>query len=322
MRISLLDRSRTRAGQPDAEAVATTIARAVAADGLGIHRFWTAEHHAVPGIASASPAVLLAAIGARTSRIRIGTGGIMVPNHRPLAIADQALLLEAMHPGRVDLGLGGSLGFTAPIRRALGRTELGEGEYAAEVEEVREYLTGRGAVTARPRVDPPPMFLLAIRDGLSLAAEFGLPAVVGGSLLRDRAAIDRYRQEFRPSEQWPEPQIIASVEVSIAETANEARELLLPEAWAFADSRDVGEFRALQPVDEARRLLGSVTNPKKARSIEGWIRSAVAGTTDEVAGELARIAEATGAEEILATVSTYDPEVVLRTDAALARMQG
>ena len=156
MRISLLDRSRTRAGESDAAALATTIERAVRAEELGLHRFWTAEHHAVPGIAGAAPAVLLAAIGARTRSIRLGTGGIMVPNHSPLVIAEQALLLEALSPGRIDLGLGGSLGFTAPIRRALGRTALHEGEYPADIEKIRRYLSGRAEVTARPSVEPPP----------------------------------------------------------------------------------------------------------------------------------------------------------------------
>ncbi|WP_114560835.1 MsnO8 family LLM class oxidoreductase, partial [Desertihabitans aurantiacus] len=199
MLISLLDRSRTRAGESDAEAVATTVERAVRADRLGFHRFWTAEHHAVPGVASAAPAVLLAAIGARTSRIRIGTGGIMLPNHRPLVVAEQALLLEALHPGRVDLGLGGSLGFTAPIRRALGRTVLGEGEYAAELDAVLALLDGRAELTVRPRVPAPPVYLLAIAGGLRLAAERGLPAVAGGPLLDDAAALAAYARDFRPA---------------------------------------------------------------------------------------------------------------------------
>lgn len=320
MRISLLDRARTRGGESDAAAVATTVERAVRADELGFERFWTAEHHAVPGIAGAAPTVLLAAIGARTRNIRLGTGGIMVPNHRPLVVAEQALLLEALYPGRIDIGLGGSLGFTAPVRRALGRTSLREGEYEAEIEEIRSYLDGRADITVRPRVEPPPVFLLAIKDGLSLAAELGLPAVVGGPLLHDTKAIDAYFRDFRPSGGPPDPYLVASVDISVAETTERARDLLLPEAWAYADSRDVGEFRALQPVAEVRRMLGSARS-KKADTVRSWLDSAVAGTPDRVANSLGDLLDRTGAAEVLASVSAYDREDVAKIDEFLASLQ-
>lgn len=322
MRISLLDRSRTRSGESDADAISTTVERAVRADALGFHRFWTAEHHGVPGIAVSTPALMLATIGPRTRHIRLGTGGIMVPNHRPLVIAEQALLLESLHPGRIDIGLGGSLGFTAPIRRALGRTALRDGEYADEIEEVRAYLDGRAEITPRPRVEPPPLFLLAIKGGLALAAELGLPVVVGGPLLGDVDAIDAYFRNFRPSPATREPYLMVSIDVSVAETAERARELVLPEAWAFADSRDVGEFRALRPIDEVRDLLRSTRSRKKRDTVETWTNSAVAGTPDEVASELAELAARTGASEILASVSTYDRDDVARTDEFLASLRG
>ncbi len=321
MRISLLDRSRTRVGESDAEAVAATVQRAVGADALGFHRFWTAEHHAVPGIASAAPAVLLASIGARTRTIRLGTGGIMVPNHRPLVVAEQALLLESLYPGRVDLGLGGSLGFTAPVRRALGRTVLRDGEYAAEVEEVRSYLEGRAQITISPRVAPPPVFLLAIKDGLALAAELGLPAVVGGPLLQDTAAIGRYFRDFRPGATTPAPHLLVSVDVAVADTAVRARELLLPEAWAYVDSRDVGEFRPLRPVQEVRRLLETTASPRKRAAVDAWTAAAVAGTPDQVATSLRDLLARTGGAEVLASVSTHDRDDVRDTDEFLASLR-
>lgn len=319
MRISLLDRARTRVGETDAGTIAATVDRAVRAEQLGFSRFWTAEHHAVPGIAISAPAVLLAAVGARTQRIRLGTGGIMVPNHRPLVIAEQALLLEALAPGRIDLGLGGSLGFTAPVRQALGRTVLRDGEYAAEVAEVRDYLHGRAGLTARPRTAAPPMFLLAIKDGLSLAARLGLPAVVGGPLLGNTAALGRYFADFRPSDTAPEPYLIASVEVSVADDAGRARELLLPEAWAHADSRDVGEFRPLQPLEEVRELLAKAS-PKKAAAVRSFTASAVTGTPEQVAGQLKRLLERTGAAEIMPSVSAYDRADVAAADDFLASL--
>ncbi|ASU58421.1 MsnO8 family LLM class oxidoreductase [Nocardiopsis dassonvillei] len=321
MRVSLLDRSRTRGGESDAQTIATTVERAVRAEELGFHRFWTAEHHAVPGIASSAPTVLLAAIGARTRGIRLGTGGVMVPNHSPLVIAEQALLLEALFPGRIDLGLGGSLGFTAPIRRALGRTALGEGEYPAEVERVREYLGGRAGITAKPSVAPPPVFLLAVRNGLALAAELGLPAVVGGPVLRDPDRITAYFEDFRPSPAAPAPYLVVNVDVAVAETEERARDLLLPEAWAYADSREVGEFRALRPVEEVRRLLGETSRERKRREVQGWMDSAIAGTPDQVADALTDLLDRTGGSEVLANVSTYDRDEVQRTDEFLASLQ-
>ncbi len=321
MRVSLLDRSRTRDGESDAETITTTVERAVRADELGFHRFWTAEHHAVPGIASSAPAVLLAAIGARTSRIRLGTGGIMVPNHSPLVIAEQAMLLEALAPGRLDLGLGGSLGFTAPIRRALGRTVVREGEYTAEVEEVRRYLDGRAEITVRPSVEPPPVFLLAVRGGLALAAELGLPVVVGGPVLHDEDRLSAYFRDFRPSATAPEPYLVVNADVSVAETEERARDLMLPEAWALADSRDVGEFRALRPVEEVRRLIAGTSRERKLKAVHDWMDSAFAGTPERVADSLSDLLKRTGARELLANVSTYDRAEVSRTDEFLASLQ-
>ncbi|GAA1467649.1 MsnO8 family LLM class oxidoreductase [Nocardiopsis exhalans] len=320
MRVSLLDRSRTRDGESDAEAIATTVERAVRADELGFHRFWTAEHHAVPGIASAAPAVLLAAIGARTRRIRLGTGGIMVPNHNPLVIAEQALLLEALNPGRVDLGLGGSLGFTAPIRRALGRTALHEDDYPSELERVRRYLSGQAEITAKPGVGPPPVFLLAVRGGLALAAELGLPVVVGGPVLRDEQRLAAYFRDFRPGPAASEPYLIVNTDVSVADTDERARDLLLPEAWAYADSRDVGEFRALRPVEEVRRLLGT-SRERKLKAVDDWMDGAVFGTPKQVESSLTDLLERTGASEVLANVSTHDRDEVRRTDEFLASLR-
>lgn len=321
MRISLIDRSRTRTGESDAAAIEATVARAIRADRLGFHRFWTAEHHAVPGIASAAPVVLLAAIGARTRTIRLGTAGIMVPNHRPLVIAEQALLIEALHPGRIDLGLGGSLGFTAPVRRALGRTELDMSDYAAEIGEVLGYLSGEAELTPRPRVAPPAVSLLAIKGGLRLAAELGLPALIGGPLLADANAIAAYFRDFRPSQGQPEPHLTVSVEVSVAESEERARELLLPEAWSFANSRVVGEFRALEPVAESRRKLDAAPSPSIREAAEAYLSAAIAGDPDQVTTALRRVLARTGATEVLASVSTYDREHVAEADELLASLR-
>lgn len=322
MRISLLDRTRTRLGESDADAVAGTVERARRAERLGLHRFWVAEHHSVPGIASAAPTVLLAAIGARTSTIRIGTGGIMLPNHTPLVAAEQVRLLEALYPGRVDVGIGASLAFKSAIRRALGRTTLDPDEHARAVEELRSYLHGGpdDDVVARPHVAPPPLFLLAIKGGLDLAARLGLPAVIGGPLLRDTAATDAYRRDFRPSPGVPEPYLVASVDVAVAESEERARDLLLPEVWALASSRETGGFTALRPVHEVRRLLAEAS-PKVREAVDRGLGGVIAGTPDQVRREVAVLAGRTGAAEVMATTSTFDRAELAEADEALAALR-
>ena len=154
--ISLLDRSRTRAGEPTALALHDTVERARRVEELGFGRIWVAEHHAVPGIASGSPPLLMAAIAARTERIRVGSGGVMLPNHRPIVVAEQAKMLAALHPGRVDLGVGRSLGFTAPVRDALGVHDYGPDDFAGDVSALVDLLADAGPVTAMPKGVPAP----------------------------------------------------------------------------------------------------------------------------------------------------------------------
>jgi len=163
------------------------VERAVAAERLGYARFWVADHHGVPGIASGAPAVLLAAIGARTAAIRLGSGGMMLPNHQPLVVAEQFLMLAALHPGRVDIGLGRSLGFTAPVRRALHRPDDEHDSFLDDIAEVRSYLERTSPVTARPVVeDSLPIFVLATGLGIEVAALVHLPPPCTSGLRDDR----------------------------------------------------------------------------------------------------------------------------------------
>ncbi|WP_237565420.1 MsnO8 family LLM class oxidoreductase [Ornithinimicrobium cavernae] len=314
--VSLIDRSRTRDGEPVGAALHATIERARRAEALGFHRFWVAEHHAVPGIASGSPPVLMAAIAARTARIRVGSGGVMLPNHRPLVVAEQARMLTALHPGRVDLGLGRSLGFTAPVREALGVASYGPDDFARDLADLEAFLDDAGPVTAMPTgVPPPPLFVLATGSGLTTAAERGLPVVVGGPLLQgDLAPLDDYRERFRPSRGCPEPYVIVSVDVMIADTAGRARELMLPEAWAMVESRSTGAFPPLraQPVSRLTERQQSM--------VQRHLDQAVHGTAAQVADQLAGLVRRTGAAELLAFASTYDRMALAESDAALASL--
>ncbi|MET0821088.1 MAG: LLM class flavin-dependent oxidoreductase [Aeromicrobium sp.] len=321
MRLSLLDRSRTRLGRPEAEGLTGSIERAVSAERLGYERFWVAEHHAVPGIASGSPPVLLAAIGARTSSIRLGSGGVMLPNHQPLVVAEQFLMLEALHPGRIDLGVGRSVGFTVPVREAL-RADLDATDtFEADVDELRSLLHGLGAVTAHPVAEAPvPMSLLATGRGLEIAARLGLPVVIGGPVLWTDAgagAIAAYRRDFRSSDLVPEPYVTVSLDVLVADDDAAARELALPEAWAMARSRQTGEFPPLEPVASIRDQSWS---PQLTKRVETSLDRTVAGSPATVEQRLTELAARTGADELMASTSTYDRDDLAASDRALRQI--
>jgi luciferase family oxidoreductase group 1 len=325
MRLSLLDRSRTRVGEPDATALAGTVDRAVHAERLGFGRFWVAEHHGVPGVAGAAPAVLLTGIAGATSTIRLGSAGVMLPHHQPLVVAEQFATLSAFAPGRVDLGLGRSPGFTPPVRRAL-RSE-GERDFAADLLELRGYLTGTAEITLHPQpAAPVPLHVLATGRGLQVAAALGLPVVVGGPLLGvggdpapGLAALAEYRRGFRPSDQQPEPRVSISLDVLVADTAAEAAELLLPEAWAMARAHTEGAFPPLEPVAAVRAASRS---PRQQQYLEQTAAAAIAGTSAQVEARLAELVERTRAAELVASSSTFDRAALAASDAALAELVG
>ncbi|BCY11704.1 MsnO8 family LLM class oxidoreductase [Actinoplanes sp. L3-i22] len=317
VRLSLLDRSRTRAGEADAAALRGTVARAVRAEQLGYHRFWVAEHHGVPGIAGAAPAVLLAAVAGATTTIRVGSAGVMLPHHQPLVVAEQFATLSAFAPGRVDLGLGRSPGFTAPVRRALRQAD---GDFAADLAELRGFLTGTAEITLHPRPEHPvPLYVLATGTGLRIAADLGLPVIVGGPLLAagGEQALADYRRTFRPSDQQPRPWVAISLDVLVADTDAEAADLLLPEAWAMARSRTTGIFPALEPVAAVR---AAARTPRQQQYLEQTAAAAVAGPPHRVASRLAELVERTGAAELVAAGSTFDRDALHASDAALAAM--
>ncbi|MEU6665748.1 LLM class flavin-dependent oxidoreductase [Streptomyces sp. NPDC046727] len=305
-RFSVLDRSRTREGHPPAEALRDTVALAREAEALGYHRFWVSEHHGVPGVAGSAPAVLAAAVAAATRTIRVGTGGVMLPNHRTLVVAEQFGVLEALFPGRIDMGLGRSVGFTDGVRRALGRDKDDAEDFAAQLGELLGWFTGSSpsGVHARPAegLTVPP-FVLAMGEGARIAALGGLPMVIGDLRGREKMLIDQYRSLFRPSPWAAEPYVVISGTIAVAGTEAEAHRLLVPEAWSMAYSRTHGTFPPLAPAEsvEARTMTA-----RERDFFESGLAGHIAGTGEQVAHELETVLKETGAEEVLVTTSTYD----------------
>jgi luciferase family oxidoreductase group 1 len=262
--------------------------------------------------------VLLAAVGAATERIRLGSGGVMLPNHQPLVVAEQFAMLEALHPGRIDLGIGRSLGFTAPVRAAL-RQDLDVADtFEDDLAELRGLLDGTAPVTAHPHLERPvPVSLLATGAGVALAARLGLPVVVGGPILRTDdgiAALAAYRRDFRPSKQAGDPYVTISLDVTVAADDDTARELALPEAWAMARSRETGVFGPL----ESPEAIGAQSWSNQTRSrVETALDHAVAGSPDTVRTMIDELLTRTGADELMASTSTHDRDALLASDTLL-----
>ncbi|MCI3226161.1 MsnO8 family LLM class oxidoreductase [Streptomyces sp. NP-1717] len=328
-RFSVLDRSRTREGQDAPEALRDTVRLAGRLEALGYHRFWVSEHHSVPGVAGSAPTVLAAAVAAATSTIRVGTGGVMLPNHRPLVVAEQFGVLESLFPGRIDMGIGRSVGFTDGIRRALGkdkRAVRNPEDFAAQIEELLGWFTGDQSLYPQVHALPaeglrPAPFVLAMGEGADIAAAAGLPMVVGDLRGRERMlrAVERYRDGFRPSVWSDRPYVVVAGTVAVAASEEEARRLLIPEAWSMAHSRTRGVFPPLAPAER----IGTLAMTAKEREFyESGLRGHVQGTEEQVAEALGSVIAESAADEVLVTTSTYDRDALLESFTRLARIAG
>jgi luciferase family oxidoreductase group 1 len=320
---SVLDRSRTREGQDAARALRDTVAFAQQAEALGYHRFWVSEHHSVPGVAGSAPTVLAAAVAAATSGIRVGTGGVMLPNHRPLVVAEQFGVLESLFPGRIDMGLGRSVGFTGGIRKALGHGKESADDFDAQLTELLGWFTGTQREHPQVHAWPaeglrPAPFVLAVGSGAELAAAHGLPLVIGGrgedATLR---SIDRYRAAFRPSDWADTPYVVLSGTVAVAPSGERARGLLESEAWATAYSRTHGVFPPLA----SRESIGALSMTAAERErFEAAMGGQLHGTAEDVAKALQSLLTRSAADEFLVTTSTYDRAELLDSYRLLAEL--
>ena len=315
--LSVLDLSPIAEGSDAGQSLRNSLDLARQAERLGYHRFWMAEHHNMPGIASAATAVALAFVGAGTSTIRIGAGGIMLPNHAPLIIAEQFGTLAALFPGRVDLGLGRAPGTDGLTAQALRRHLTGGADtFPRDVVELLHYFDPAKpgqAVRAVPGEGQAveTWILGSSTFGAQLAAMLGLPYAFASHFAPAdlERALAIYRQQFQPSERCPRPYVMLGVNVVGAETDREARRLLTSLQQAFIALRTGHPGKLPPPADDFETRL----EPIARRMLDQVLSTAVIGSPQTVRDGLAAFAERTGADELMITSSIYDHAARLRS---------
>ena len=315
MRLSVLDLVPVRSDQTTGDALAATRSLARVADERGFHRYWLAEHHNMPAVAATNPPLLISMVAGATERIRVGSGGVMLPNHAPLVVAEQFALLEAAYPDRIDLGIGRAPG-TDPVTRYV----LRNGSVSAEDDPVShfpEYVDqvialmspgGAGitvggrthALNATPHaVSTPPVWLLGSSDySAALAAERGLPYVFAHHFAGKGTAeaLELYRSTYRPSEEHPEPQTFLTVNAVVADTEEEARRLALPNVHAMVALRTGGILRPQRLIEEAE----ADPLPAQQQSLgEAMMRRWVVGTPDQARAQVEELAEEFAVDEVM-----------------------
>lgn len=292
-----------------AQSLANAADLAKHAEALGYERYWVAEHHGMAGIASAATSVVLAHIGQATSTIRIGAGGIMLPNHAPMVIAEQFGTLEALFPGRVDLGLGRAPGSDGVVARALRRNLASdERQFPQDVVELQAFLAGdeRLGIRAVPGEGTKvPLWILGSSlFGAQLAAMLGLPYAFASHFAPDALdeALDIYRRQFKPSDQLAEPYAAAAFNVFAADTREEAELLASSQQQAFVALRTGNPGKMKPPLEGYKDSL-----PPNARAIlDHVLQCSAVGTIDDVAAGLKAFRARTGVDEIIVASSMYD----------------
>jgi len=309
-RYSVLDLAPIVQGGTAAQAFRNALDLARHVEALGYHRYWVAEHHNIPGIASAATAVVIAHVAAGTKTIRVGAGGIMLPNHAPLTIAEQFGTLESLHPGRIDLGLGRAPGGDPLTARALRRGLDSSGDtFGRDLNELRGYFLP--AVSSQPLRAVPgagldvPIYLLGSGDfSAHLAARLGLPFAFASHFAPDYllAALDVYRSHFTPSATLDRPYAMIGANVIAAGTDAEARRLFTSLQQAFLGIIRGQRTELPPPVDD----IAAVWTPYEATQVTRMTRCSAVGSPETIRHTLAALLEQTGADEIIATAQIHD----------------
>lgn len=322
---SILDVAPIVEGGGVADALQRSAELAQVAEQAGYTRFWLAEHHNAPNIASSATAVVIGHIASHTKTIRVGSGGVMLPNHAPLAIAEQFGTLDALFPGRIDLGLGRAPGTDPLTARALrGERHTNGANFPEQLEELQAFMKPTAHVQHSIRAIPGegadvPIWLLGSSDfSAALAAEKGLPFAFAGHFSPTYIvpALKLYKQSFRPSEQYAEPYSMVAVNVIVADSDEEAR-LLATSMYQMFLSFIRNQRTPLKPPVENMDL---VWTPQEKIMVEQQVGSSIIGSPQTVKEKLQALIKATDVDEVMATAYIYDHQARLRSFQMLAEV--
>lgn len=321
---SVLDLSPIKEGETAANAFRNSLDLAQNTERWGFKRYWMAEHHGMPGIASAATSVVISHIAAGTSTIRVGAGGIMLPNHAPLLIAEQFGTLESLYPGRIDLALGRAPGTDRVTMAALRRSEGSADTFPQDVLELQAYfkpaVSGQ-AVRAVPGagLDVPIWLLGSSMFSAQLAAELGLPFAFASHFAPDYLlhALHAYRTQFKPSGNLQRPHVMLGLSVIAAETDAEAARLFTSLQRQFVSLRRGTPGQLQPPVDSMDNYWSTV---EKAQ-LEHSLAYAIVGSANTVRSQLARFIKHTHADELMITAQIYDHDARLRSYEITAQVK-
>lgn len=322
---SVLDLSPIVSGNTAADAFRNTLALARQAEKLGYRRFWLAEHHNNPGIASAATAVVIGHVAGGTTTIRVGSGGVMLPNHSPLVIAEQFGTLASLYPDRIDLGLGRAPGTDQLTARALRRDHQNNADtFPQDVEELQAYFDDvqpgqriRAVPGAGLRV---PLWLLGSSlFGAQLAAVMGLPFAFASHFAPDMLmqALEIYRQRFKPSAQLQKPYVMVVANVVAAETDEAARYQLTSVQQAMTNLLRGTPGPMPPPIDD----IEAYWSPAEKAGAQRMLRYAIAGSANTVEAGLRSFIADTGADELMLTAHIYDPAIARRSLEIVAQVR-
>lgn len=320
---SILDLAFVTQGSTPGEALRHSLDLAQHAETWGYQRYWLAEHHNMVGIASAATSIVIEHIAAGTRTIRVGAGGIMLPNHSPLVIAEQFATLEALHPGRIDLGLGRAPGTDPVTMRALRRNPAHAENFPRDVVELLEYfgpLRPGQIVQAVPGTgsDIPIWILGSSLFGAQLAARLGLPYAFAshfapGDLMR---ALDEYRSEFRPSRYLDHPYAMVGINVAAADTDVEARRLFTSAQQSFTNLLRGTRGKLLPPIDD----IDIYWSAAEKERVSGMLSCSFVGSENTVRSGLEKFVQSTQADELMIVSAIYDHLSRLRSYEILSNI--
>lgn len=323
IKLSVLDQSLIRQGFTASEAVEETIALAQRCDELGFTRFWVSEHHNIPVIAGSSPAVLISRLAGVTKRIRVGAGGVMLPNHSSLTVAENFRMLEVLSPNRIDLGIGRAPGGDRITAYLLNPSNDNANEsFRQQLNELNVFFTDRaetshGKVLAIPQAaTAPAQWMLTSGGTAHLAGELGmglgLPRFINPTITPQ--AVERYQENFKRSAMFPEPQTALGVFVICADTEERAQAMQKAMDLMFLQM-DTGKLQGILPYEEVKNYQFS---PMELDRLKFHRNKVVAGTADSVKEQLVQLASEFDVDEIIATVVSFTPEEKLQSVELLA----